>query len=78
MPLIPRYSLRALLAVTSVSGVFFLLISLGLQGHVWAFAVSLAIGFVGVAFAVYALFFIMAWGVSLFSGTSKPTEPIND
>ena len=72
----PRYSLRALIAIVAAFSVFFLLVSLGLRGHVWAFALSLSICFVGVAFVVYAAFFVIAWIAIRFAG--RPVAMVDD
>ena len=77
--LIPRFTIRWLLLLTTLSGVFFLTVSLAVQGKTWAIALSLAVGSVVVAFLLYAAFFGFAFilasmlgGFRQVPGTGSP------
>ena len=63
--LVPQFSLRWLLAVTTVCGVVFSIVALGLRGHTWAAGVSIGILSLVVLALVYALVFAIAWLFSL-------------
>ena len=63
--LIPQYSVRWLLAITTVCGVIFSIVALGLRGHTWATGVSIGILSLVVLAFVYALVFAVAWLFSL-------------
>jgi len=68
--LIPQFSLRWLLAVTTVCAVIFSVMGLAVRGSHWAAAVSIAVGSLVVAAMVYALLFAMVWLFSVI--TSLP------
>jgi hypothetical protein len=55
--LIPRFTIRWLLALTAVCAVFFLILTFGVRGALWAAAMSIAVGSLIVAFACYAVVF---------------------
>ena len=60
--LIPRFTLRWLLLLTTVCGGLSLVLSYAMQGREWAIAVSLALGAVPLLFLLHALAFAVAWG----------------
>ena len=62
--LIPRFTIRRLLWITTLCSVFFLGVSLGARGHVWAASISAAVVSVATAFLFYAVFFAATWLVS--------------
>ena len=66
--LIPRFSLRQLLAVTTASALFCYLLGMAVRGHQWAIAISLALGSFLCALVVYAVLFAMAWFLALIAG----------
>lgn len=71
--LIPRFTIRWLLVLMTVSGFFFLLVGFGVRGHSWALAISLAIFSVVFAFACYFVFFLGAFFfASLFGIVQRP------
>ena len=59
--LVPQFSLRWLLAVTTVCAVVFSIAGLGLRGKTWAAGVSIGILSLVVLVAVYALVFALVW-----------------
>jgi hypothetical protein len=62
MMVLPRYSLRQLLALMGVSSLFFLLAALAVRGtQPWAVALTLAILVVAGMFLVQGAFFFVAW-----------------
>jgi hypothetical protein len=70
--LIPRFSLRWLLAVMTLCGLLAYVVSQAVMGKAWGIAFSVAIGALLVTAIVYALVFILAWGIaSIVSGSRK-------
>ena len=65
--LIPQFSLRFLLAVTTVAALVCLVISLAVQGHQWAAGVSIGLLALAVALALHGLLFFLVWLFSLLS-----------
>jgi hypothetical protein len=61
--LIPRFTIRWLFLLMTVAGVFFLVVSLALQGRIWAIALSVSLGSLVLVFLMYALFFGLAFAV---------------
>lgn len=59
--LIPRFTIRGLLLLTTVCGVFFAVLTAALRGQIWAAAVSIAVAAVALAFIVYGLLFLWAY-----------------
>jgi hypothetical protein len=66
--LIPRFSLRQLLAVTTACALFCYVIATATRGQQWAIAVSLAVSSVLLALVVYAVVFAIAWLLTLIGG----------
>jgi hypothetical protein len=66
--LLPKYSIRALLAITTLWAVFAAVVSQAFMGSVWAMAVSLAIGSVLLAAVLYTCLFCVAWLGSQVTG----------
>ena len=76
--LIPRFSLRWLLAATTVCGVLAYVLSQAVAGQAWGIAVSVACGTLLLTAVVHAVVFVMAWSVaSLGTGArrSRATSP---
>ena len=65
--LIPRFTLRWLLLLTTVCGGLSLVLSYAIQGREWAIAVSLALGAIPLLFLLHALAFAVAWGFAQIS-----------
>ncbi|MEO8497451.1 MAG: hypothetical protein ABI614_20460, partial [Planctomycetota bacterium] len=63
--LIPRFSLRQLLAVTTASALFCYVVGMATRGHQWAIAISTAVSSVLLAFVLYAAVFAVAWLLAL-------------
>ena len=63
--LIPRFSLRQLMAVTTVSALFCYVIAMATRGHQWALAISVAVSSVLLALVVHASLFAVAWLLAL-------------
>jgi hypothetical protein len=72
--LIPRFSLRWLLIVTTVCGLFFYVVALATQGSHWAIAVSAAIATLLVNFLVYAVFFAFGWLLATLRGSARSPQ----
>jgi hypothetical protein len=66
--LIPRFSLRQLLAITTASAIFCYLLAMAARGHQWAIATSLAISSVLCALLVYVAVFAVAWLLTMVGG----------
>lgn len=63
--LIPQFSLRWLLAVTTVAAVVFSIVALGVRGHYWAAAVSVALLALAILLGIYGLMFAAVWAFSV-------------
>ena len=72
--LIPRFSLRQLLALTTASALFCYVIAMAARGHQWAIAISLAISSVLLGLVVHAVVFVMAWLLTLLG--RQVTRPV--
>lgn len=73
--LIPQYTLRRLLAITTGVAVVFSIFAMALRGHVWAVAASAAIGAIVVLLLVQAALFGVVWLFSLITGSGKGQSP---
>lgn len=58
--LLPKYTVRRLLAITTLCALVAAVVSLARQGETWAMAVSLAIGSLVLAALLYMLLFALA------------------
>ncbi|MBC8356007.1 MAG: hypothetical protein H8E66_28860 [Planctomycetes bacterium] len=67
--LIPRFSLRQLLAITTVSSLFCYIIAMATRGHQWAIAITLAISSLLLTLVIHAIIFSVAWLLTLFGGS---------
>ena len=63
--LIPQFSLRWLLALTTVCAVVFSIVGLAVRGSQWAVAVSVGIGSAVVVIVIYGLVFALVWVFSV-------------
>jgi hypothetical protein len=59
--LLPRFSLRLLLGLTTVCGVFFLVVLEATRGRAWAIAGTAAVAGLLLTLFFYAAIFVMAW-----------------
>jgi amino acid transporter len=72
--LIPRFSIRWLLVGTTVCAVFFLIVSLGVRGYLWAAAVSIAVGSLLLVALLQMLFFIVVWSYARLVDVVRPAK----
>ncbi len=70
--LIPRYSIRWMLGIMTVCGLFFLVVSLGIRGHVWAAAIAIAVAGLVLAIVVQAVFFVVAYWAAIVAESMFP------
>lgn len=77
--LFPQFTTRRLLLIIGGCGVFFLIASLAVRGHLWATAVSLAVAALVLTLLLYALTFqvtfIFAQLVGALRPAAKPQSP---
>ncbi len=66
--LIPRFSLRFLLFLMTVCGVFFFVVTLAVQGSQWAVALSVAVGGLLISMLLQASSFGLAWALTSVFG----------
>lgn len=73
--LAPQFSLRSLLALVSVAGIFFVIVSLAARGSLWAIAISLAVVSLAALLLLHAGAFFLLWLFSLLvpAGRKKST-----
>ena len=62
--LLPRYSLRWLLALITVSGAVSFVLSFAFRGRDWALGVSAGLGCLALLMGLYTLTFLAAWAIS--------------
>jgi hypothetical protein len=62
--LLPRFSLRWLLAATTVCGVLAYVLAQAVRGQAWGIAMSVAAGALVLTAAFYAVVFVIAWGAA--------------
>ncbi|HUT88636.1 MAG TPA: hypothetical protein VMY37_04020 [Thermoguttaceae bacterium] len=63
--LVPQFSIRLLLAVTTGCAVVFSIVGLAARGSAWATAVSVGIGSLGILVLVSGLLFAVVWVFSV-------------
>lgn len=73
--LIPRFSIRLMLVLTTVFAVFFMVMSFAGRGSNAAAAVVSGVLTIGIAFAVYALLFSAAYALARLVRLTRPSEP---
>jgi hypothetical protein len=71
--LIPQFSIRTLLALTTVAAVISLVLQQAFVGALWAQCAGWTFVFIGILFAAYAGLFLLAWGLGQITGTIRPT-----
>jgi hypothetical protein len=62
--IIPRFTVRWLLALMAFCAVFAFIVSLAVSGNVWAIALSVALASIVLTFVLHAAGFCCAWGMS--------------
>ncbi len=70
--LIPRFTIRWLLLLMTVSSFFFFVLSFAVGGQAWAIAVSLGVGSLLLAFLCYGAVFGLAALVASARGLLRP------
>jgi len=78
--LIPRFTIRGLLLLMTVSSFFFLILTFAVRGRLWAIAVSVGVASLLLAFlgyaAVFGVAYVVASIVSLLRGAAAgPATP---
>ncbi|MCI0359443.1 MAG: hypothetical protein L0211_13280 [Planctomycetaceae bacterium] len=73
--IIPRYSLRWLLALLTVCGCLSLVLSYAFQGHAWAIGSILGLGSLIVVVALHAVAFSIAWLLTQFYYMAAGNSP---
>ncbi|MEQ8788281.1 MAG: hypothetical protein RIC55_18375 [Pirellulaceae bacterium] len=73
--LVPKYSVRNLLAITTLVAMFAAVLAQAMQGADWAIAVSLGIGSLVLAAMLYTLLFCVAWLGSSMTGGRDSERP---
>jgi len=72
--LLPRFTIRCLLLLMTVSGVLFFVLSLAVRGQAWALAVWLSVGSLLLAFLAYAVVFGLAALVASLRAVLRPAQ----
>lgn len=67
--LIPRYSLARMLLIVTVCAVISLIISFAVRAQPWALGISLALATLALCMLIYALSFIVAYGMATLRGS---------
>jgi len=60
-PLVPQFTLRWLLGLTTVCAFLFAIVGLAARGHAWAIGISAGLGTVVFMAVIYALLFGCVW-----------------
>ena len=71
--LIPRFTIRGLLLLMTVSSFFFLILTFAVRGRVWAIAVSVGVASLLLAFLGYAAVFGVAYLVASIANLLRGT-----
>lgn len=69
--LLPRFSLRTTLIVTTVAAVFCLALARAAAGRAWAVGLATAVGVVGYILAINVVFFGISYAFSRLFGVEK-------
>jgi hypothetical protein len=72
--IIPQYTIRWLLGLTTVWGMIFSIVAFAIRGHIWAVGVSVAICSLAAFMLVCAFIYSVVWFCSL-AGASRKTDP---
>ena len=64
IPIIPQFTLRRLLTITTLAAFVFTIVALGVHGSHWAAAITIGGLALIVLLIVHALFFAVVWGCS--------------
>ena len=72
--LIPRFTIRGLLLLMTVSSFLSLILAFAVRGRVWAIAASVGVGSLLLAFLGYAFAFGVAYVVAAMAGLLRGTD----
>lgn len=72
--LIPRFSIRWVLLLTTFCAVLFIVMAQAVRGRTWAMAITGAVAFVGFTFILYAASFLSAYALAQGTRTLNPPE----
>ena len=73
--LIPKFTIRRLLAITTLFAVFSLVATFAVRGQPWAIAVVVAVFGLAMGFGAYLFFFVVARIFSAIGNTIAPQRP---
>jgi hypothetical protein len=59
--IIPQYTIRWLLGLTTVWGMIFSIVAFAIRGHIWAVGITVAIGSLAAFMLVCALLYSLVW-----------------
>jgi hypothetical protein len=62
--LIPQFSLRWLLAITTIAALVFSIVALAVHGSRWAEAVSIGMFALVLLAVIHVVFFVVVWSIS--------------
>jgi hypothetical protein len=71
--LIPRFSIRWLLIITTVFAGYSLLIKIAVDGQAWAAGIAIALGSLFLVMFVHAAFFLASWTLTSVTGLTRGT-----
>ena len=72
--LIPRFSIRWLLAMTSVCALFSYVVAQAVAGAQWALAMTASLSLVATCFLLYAVAFLIAYGLARFTRSLRSND----
>lgn len=72
--LLPRFTLRSVLAATAVCAVLFLFVGIAYRGETWAWGATIGILSIGVVAVVQAMFFGVVWCFAQLFTTRSPAR----
>lgn len=74
--LIPRFTIRWLLLLTTICAVVFFIVGFAVRGESWAIAISTSVVSLAFAFFLYGLFFVAAFILATLFGIAKRSQPV--
>ena len=75
--LVPRFSIRTVLFVTTLFALLFVVVGVGYRGQLWAWGVVIGLASLAVTALVHAAFFGVVWCFSRISKETAPLTPHN-
>jgi hypothetical protein len=75
--MLPRFTLRTILAITTAMALFFVLVGAGTRGQQWALGAAIGVASIALSFALQAALFALVWCVGRLStvGATSPSVP---